>query len=503
MKKIIAGLLAVFLVAVTAGCDFIPTDRPPVDPLDAEHEGIYVLETKTVENIEVTAQYVYSIIELKKDGKVETRTLDMYGLDAASGNYKINGDTITITIGLRTQNYDYDEDEETLSYEGRISRKDTKMTYKKSSSFSAPTTKGGVNFKDELFGDPIDQNFYNYCPTIFMEGNDIMHIYYCSNKIDGNITDYIAYRKGILQGDGTWKFSEKSLVLEPTPREPGDPQVWDSRHDCDPSVIKGEFKYKDENYNYLMAFLGCYSNDSSSNEVGIAVAKNPEGPWIKIVEMNPIADYYNSPEYSKGAWGYGQPCLVSVDKKGKVLLFYTKGISSGTYAYVEYWDLADLDNPNKIHEEKVSNSGVVNASGGVDVINNGDFAYDPVNNRLFVIKEDFPYPSDNGSGDAVTGGNTTLYLDLNIDDEYVGETLFAGGIMKWNAVGSISKNETTFDRVHNAGIITDEYGWLINPFQIPVVYTRSDLAMRHPNWSKPGHWQALHTYRLYGYLLEI
>jgi len=51
-------------------------------------------------------------------------------------------------------------------------------------------------------------------------------------------------------------------------------------------------------------------------------------------------------------------------------------------------------------------------------------------------------------------------------------------------------------------ILTDEYGRLTNPYQIPVIYTRSDLREDYPDWELGGQWPALHTYRLYGYVIE-
>lgn len=78
-------------------------------------------------------------------------------------------------------------------------------------------------------------------------------------------------------------------------------------------MIKGEFTYQEEKYSYLMAYLGCVTSDNTKNEVGLAVAKAPEGPFIKI-ESNPICHYELND--NKGfQWGYGQPSMVSMDKK--------------------------------------------------------------------------------------------------------------------------------------------------------------------------------------------
>ncbi len=237
--------------------------------------------------------------------------------------------------------------------------------------------------------------------------------------------------------------------------------------------------------------------------MGIAVSISPEGPWIKLDDINPIANYYSSPEYvgDRWTWGYGQPSLVSVDKAGQVLLFYTKGIAAGTFEAVELWDLSDLDAPEKLEAANVSNAGIVNASGGIDVINNADFAYDPYFNRLYVIKEDFPYASGE-EPTWLTEANTIQYINLG-EDTYPGEALFGATTLRWQKVGSVGPNETGFARVHNCGLLTDPYGWLINPFQVPIVYTMSDLSSDYPEWESGGQWPSLHTYRLHGYVLEL
>ena len=261
-----------------------------------------------------------------------------------------------------------------------------------------------------------------------------MHVWYCSNKDDGIVTDYVAYRKGTLHDDGRWTFGDKQLVLEH-----GKKEQWDSRHVCDPTVVKGVFKSGTDTYNYMMAFLGCSTSNNTKNEVGVAFAKNPEGPWVKYAG-NPVADFYadyslsrtdssaNSEIAANNSWGYGQPSLISADKNGKVILFYSCGVPTGTFTVAELWDFTDIASPVRTHKLMVSNKGITNASGGQDVINNADFAYDAQKNRLYCIKEDFPYPTGNNIN-WIAGTNTVFYVDLGassnvadrIFENYTGE----------------------------------------------------------------------------------
>ena len=60
--------------------------------------------------------------------------------------------------------------------------------------------------------------------------------------------DYIGYR--CYDPQNGW--SDETIVLSPSASG-----VWDDKHNCDPSVIKGTFEYNDTNYSYLMAYLGC------------------------------------------------------------------------------------------------------------------------------------------------------------------------------------------------------------------------------------------------------
>lgn len=493
-KKLIFILLISFFFIALTSC---VVDEDEETLIDTPHMGVYILQERTIDSFNETEQYVFSTLELI-DNKAIFTELDIFGLQIQEGTFVISGTSINISLGLRQLTFDFSEDDRSLTYQGTMSRKEVFMRYHKTDGFIKPETFGESAYNEQLFGESLDENYYNYAPAIVMEGNNTMHVWFCGNGESGNVTDYIVYRKGTLQADGKWSFTERELVLASTEG------TWDQRHVCDPTVIIGEFKYQNEDYLYLMSYLGCVTNDSSRNEVGIAVAKSIEGPWTKVESLNPIANYYESGEYvdNQWTWGYGQPSLVSVDKKGKILLFYTKGIMNGTFQHVEYWDLSNLDDPKKLHEASITNAGVVNQSGGIDVINNADFAYDPFMKRLYVVKEDFPY-KDEGGTNWLTGANTVMYLNLNHDETFIGETLFLDQPLRWQVIGSVGTNETGFKRVHNSGLVRDEFGYLINPFQIPLIYTRSDESIDHPDWELGGQWPALHTYRLYGYLIEL
>ncbi len=358
----------------------------------------------------------------------------------------------------------------------------------------------GVDFVGELFGEDLaETNFYNYCPSIMMEGEDTMHVWYCSNRTSGNITDYIAYRKGTKNSEGKWVFSEKQIVLEPTLL------TWDTMHTCDPTVVKGTFNYRDTDYTYLMAYLGCESQDNMDNQVGLAVANAPEGPWIKCDDINPICNYIDGDRFNGGSnsWGYGQAGMISADKAGKVILTYSKADSAGGGCYIEYWDFADLDDPQMLSAQYVTlrNDGSLRPNGTQSSINNPDIAYDPNTNRLYVVSHN-TYESGAGQDPTIIPSvSQVLYVQLEEEQEYIGELLFSGEAYSWTPVGYISEELTGFPRNHNSGIVTDEYGWLTDSGTLRVVTTVSCLASE--GGDRPTPWPYLHSYRLHGVEFDI
>lgn len=468
----------------------------PNQPAESEagKEGWYVLTEKTVQGVSVKHEYLYNCIYLK-EGTASWYEIDYAGSSERQGDYTVTENTVTIGIGIREYAFEFNGETSSMTYSGKINKQNTVMTYRYDNDFILPVTEEGVDFTDELFGQDKSQNFYNYCPSIFMEGNDTMHVYYCTNKDNKIVYDYIGYRKGTLNAAGKWKFSEQKLVLSPDGIGAG---KWDEKHNCDPTVTKGNFSMGGETYSYLMAYLGCKEGDV--NEVGIAVAKAPEGPWEKVDSLNPIAGYIGSaddPNDGTYYWGYGQPSLINPDGDGKVLLFYTKGIKNKTCTQVEEWDLSNLDQPVKVRSAELQGKNVVNAGGAVDVIHNADFAYDSVNHRLYCYKDDFPCPS--GAPDFISGSGVLMYIDC--DENF--DVLFANETYAWNKAATLSASGLGFARLHNVGIITDAYGKLTSPFRVPVLYTVSDLAADYPNWSAGSVWASLHTYRLHGYVFEI
>lgn len=392
---------------------------------------------------------------------------------------------------------------------------------------------GEVMFRekeDKVENDTVVYNMdiciYNYAPSVLEENENTRHVYYCSNKytagkllgdsyqdIDGNpqITDYIAYRKGVKY-KSEWYWSEKKYVLKFTKDSPTE-----GTQTCDPNVIKGEFNYDGNTYPYLMAYLACATRNNTYNHVCLAVAKSPEGPWKKCVGINPFREYSSEgvPPEMQGQylWGYGQASMISVDKKGRILIFYTaikpfydtesKSWGQGNATTFERWDLSNLNNPVMEYQvERMSFNGVERFGKAAGTVVNGDYAYDPQTDRIYMITDgQFDESKKETSGAPVAFiGNKSKDSKKEVGDVF---SEFDKSTWQWTMVGYAKPADSeNYHQVHNTAIIRDEYGWLTDSNQLEVAITgalhETTYKTKYPE-AKHAEW----SYRILRKTLEI
>ncbi len=345
--------------------------------------------------------------------------------------------------------------------------------------YYAPTDQVMKWFDHGTFG---ESRFYNYCPSTFIEDGK-RYVYYCTNRDEGNITDYVGFRSAQYSEDTGWNWSDMEIVLGPTEG------TFDQRHTCDPSVTKGKFIYNDETYNYLMAYLGSIQSDNNGNEIGIAVSKTPEGPWIKCDEINPLIPY----DRENAIWGTGQASLVNIDGEGDILMFYSVGNKDGTYEEVREYDLSNLNEPVLLQHARVPTNGL---QSGDTLICDADVCYDVANKKMLLVKGKIPYSPDGNSPAFIADKLVVYYMDLSNSSKPTDELFKGNNASNWRLLGEIGYEQTGFMRNHNAGLLTDPYGHLLeNTDFIEVALTRSDIANNEWNW--------LSTYRIYSLSLPL
>jgi len=320
-----------------------------------------------------------------------------------------------------------------------------------------------------MFGD--DDGIYNYCPSPVRVDETTMYAFYCANTLPGIVIDDIYARKGVLE-DGRWTFGEKFRVLQP------DRLGWDCIHVCDPDVIRGEFRCRGETYSWMMAYLGCDIHHCYHNQIGIAFAKNIEGPYVKY-DLNPIVGYDETFH-----WGAGQACLLSLDGKGKFRMLYSQTVHEyerrrlDTRTFWRDFDLSDADRPVVGEEVAMHEGGIVNRDGlGEAAVFNPTIAWDRTNDLYYLSREGTPF--DRTHMPDFIAPYTQVSVISRADFERN-----EGG---WTTVRDFGPEDTGFERNHNAGIVKDAYGALCDPGVLPIALTVSELKERDFLW----------TYRIY------
>ncbi len=488
-KAVCCGLGAILSCAAFAACE--------KQKESVSLEGEYSLVSAVFGNTDYTSRFRAYSATFSADGSVRV-VIDYLGaLETRNSAYSCDGETVTETYKGETFTYSMSGD--TLITDYSDGGDPIRVTLGKKTRENEETA---VDFESILFGTSIeDTKFFNYCPAILTEtvdGQEIMNIWYCSNKDDGVIMDHIAYRKGVKQSDGKWKFSEQQIVLAPTP------DTWDARHTCDPAVVKGEFSYNGTKYAYLMAYLGCTTEDYQKNETGLAVANAPEGPWVKVSTLNPIVPWYDDGkeeeeqkkyESMQGTtsiyWGTGMPALVSLDKKGQVLMFYQSTLR-GTG--IQQWDFSDLNNPKRTFVSSISHNGIVNYSQGRKCnIGIPDFAYDPAAKRFYVCGVTGEKNPADVTKTLVSSHSFVAYIDGVENTEQLAQLMKSGGYT-WKMAGYVGPDVTGSARNHNPGIVRNAYGELPDSKKMGVVVStgRNDGANEN-----------IFTYRLHGAYVKL
>jgi hypothetical protein len=314
----------------------------------------------------------------------------------------------------------------------------------------------------EVYNPPAGR--YAYAPSV-LDAGGTRWIWTCHNDEYRVIKDHI-YETKIVDG----RVVSSRSVLRATPG------AWDSFHVCDPSVVAGRFSYQGRRYGYAMFYLGNDLDASAHNQIGVALAEEPGGPWVKLPA--PIVTFDRTDQ-----WGAGQPSAVSTDPAtGRVMLFYTQGDTS-TRAYRRTVDLAHADKPVVSDPVLITTAGLTGHDGGPDWLNGFDVALDRARGRVVVVREQHPYPPEGDNPWWI--GSSVQVASMSVKDLMTGRGV-------WTVEGDVNQRLTTFPRNHNAGLARTRAGWLPDRDAVEVVFTDScagptcDSLFDYDLWSIRG-----------------
>lgn len=296
------------------------------------------------------------------------------------------------------------------------------------------------------------KGFYNYAPSVIRLDEKSQVAYYCTNTEPYVIRDSIGFRKASLVR-GKWQWGDEKIVLGPGVAG------WDAVHVCDPSIVAGEFRDGANTYNFALFYLGCDTTNVTHNQVGVAFSRDPAGPWQKW-ELNPIAPY---PEYDRW-WGTGQPSAVSIDSRGRIVLFYTRGDGNSTRVVARELDLSDLTFPAIGEEFEVTVDGLTAADGSKPIFHNAEFTRLP-GGEYVVVRSRHPFGTE--------------YPDFIASEVQV--AALSGGFLdlkrgRWEVISNIGYQVTGWPRNHNVGMVRDRYGWVADGSEMEIMLSLSALG---------------------------
>ena len=213
----------------------------------------------------------------------------------------------------------------------------------------------------------------------------------------------------------------------------GNAEGWD-KYISSGAITKGTFSLSGESYSYLIAYAATAEDTNVCNQIGLAVAKEATGPYVKVGTSPVIA--YDKDVYGANMVGCYAPSLVNYDKVSGIRLFYTYADAYGHFAYFFDADMSDLSNI-KGAKAMITNEGNIQGGDAVTMFPNADFIYDAPNKIFSCVKDYSPTPALKPSfadefevlwipevelytTDKGEGWKSTLYLDyleLGIDYE--------------------------------------------------------------------------------------
>lgn len=295
---------------------------------------------------------------------------------------------------------------------------------------------------------------YSYCPSVLKQEDGTVHVFFCGNPENLIMVDNIYHIK--INPDGT-KTTAKSVL------QPGVTGSWDDHHTCDPSVIEGSFTWDGTTYKYAMFYL---SNMYGVfyNEIGVAFSNQLDADsWVKYPEQI-VKKTWSSPGDQEipgfgNAWGVGQPSVVSLDGKGKVLLTYTVGDIGGTRVVWSEADFSDMDNYTITPAQIIVQSGLKGIDNqSQDYTANSEFAINKDADKIIMIRPVHPHPTD-----------YPAYLNTSLEINYMNFSDFINQKGSWQFIRRIEPKDTGYPRNHNAAFLRDNFGH-VEEWEKPTFY---------------------------------
>jgi len=325
----------------------------------------------------------------------------------------------------------------------------------------------------------LGESKYSYCPSVLEQEDGSVHVFFCGNPNNMIMVDNIYHIR--INSDGS-KTTPKSVL------QPGVSGTWDDHHTCDPSVVEGQFSWNGTNYKYALFFLsnmyGVYYN-----EIGVAFSNDLNADeWTKYPDQVVRKTWSGEGDQAIGgggkSWGVGQPSVVSLDGKGKLLLTYTVGDIGGTRIVWSEADFSDMNNYTISTPQTIVQSGLLAIDNeSRDYTCNSDFAINKEADKIIMIRPVQPMPNDYPS-----------YINSSLEIDYMNLSDFMNQSGSWTPVYRVTSDDTNYPRNHNAALLRDNYGQIQDWEEPSFYYTVSKAS---PDVQPTGSSHAEWTYHIW------
>ena len=129
---------------------------------------------------------------------------------------------------------------------------------------------------------------------------------------------------------------------------------------------------------------------------------------------------------------------------------------------------------------------------------NADFAYDPTEGRLYLVADGAPCyiegVDESGEPTFISSNLRVMRYSQSLSPEEMPHFFLDDASEAWETLALIGRGETGYPRNHNAGLLTDPYGWIESGAPLQVLYSVSKTK-------EPSN--SLWTYRIHQYEVKI
>lgn len=324
------------------------------------------------------------------------------------------------------------------------------------------------------------EGYGNSAPVIKEVGGK-RYLFYTTNEEAENKNTSIAVRIG-EQKDGVWKYGEQKVVLRSAEAS------WDSYNLSNADVVEGTFTYQGTEYSKLMVYQGNNLEAEKRFQIGLAVSNSYEEGWVRVGEAPFIAYDY---EGYGDTYGVGNPSIFSVNGEGQVMIFYGYGSTNVSCTRFVEADLSDLSKPVTSGAITVGSDALPLDGYEVAMIANADFKYDAVKEMVYMVKDGYPYASN----DPQTATKVEV-AKIPVRDLFKAKSTWT------NVVSTIDSLELNgAPRVYAACLVSNGLGHIQNVVDLELGFT-SNIAATSETDKKYEYYESLHCFKIPSTLRE-